>query len=110
MMCKKVVKSLEVWQRFAIFAPDLTNKHMEQIKVEMKPAGISMEVDKQEFALALKTWRLRSGLTQKQVGERWGCSRFTILRAEAAKNLTWEMAYRLFAKLSNELRKEAENG
>lgn len=82
---------------------------MEQIKVEMKPAGISMEVDKQEFALALKTWRLRNGLTQKQVGERWGCSRYTILRAEAAKNLTWEMAYRLFAKLSNELRKESEN-
>lgn len=83
---------------------------MEQIKVEMKPAGISMEVDKQEFALALKTWRLRNGLTQKQVGERWGCSRYTILRAEGARNLTWEMAYRLFAKLSNELRKEAENG
>lgn len=82
---------------------------MEQIKVEMKAAGLSMEVDKQEFALALKTWRLRNGLTQKQVGERWGCSRYTILRAEGAKNLTWEMAYRLFAKLSNELRKEAEN-
>lgn len=74
----------------------------------MKPAGLSMEVDKNEFALALKTWRLRQGLTQHQVGERWGCSRFTILRAENAKNLTWEMAYRLFAKLSNELRKEAE--
>ena len=107
--CKKVAKSLEVWRENAIFAPDLKHYHMEQIKVEMKPAGLSMEVDKQEFALALKTWRLRNGLTQKQVGERWGCSRYTILRAEAAKNLTWEMAYRLFAKLSNELRKEAEN-
>lgn len=83
---------------------------MEQIKVEMKPAGLSMQVDMQEFALALKTWRLRNGLTQKQVGERWGCSRFTILRAERAKKLTWEMAYKLFAKLSYELRKEVENG
>ena len=83
---------------------------MEETKVTMKPVGLSMEIDKQEFALALKTWRLRSALTQKQVGERWGCSRFTILRAENAKNLTWEMAYRLFAKLSQELRKEAENG
>lgn len=81
---------------------------MEQIKVTMKPAGISMEVDQQEFALALKTWRLRNGLTQKQVGERWGCSRFTILRAERAKKLTWEMAYKLFAKLSYELRKECD--
>lgn len=94
--------------KFPIFAPILNQKHMEQIKVEMKPAGLSMEVDKQEFALALKTWRLRNGLTQKQVGERWGCSRFTILRAEGAKNLTWEMAYKLFAKLSNELRKECD--
>ena len=72
----------------------------------MKPAGLSMEVDKNEFALALKTWRLRQGLTQSQVGERWGCSRFTIMRAEMAKNLTWEMAYRLFAKLSKELTNE----
>lgn len=109
-MCKKVVKSLEVSGKSIIFASVLNKKHVEQIKVEMKPAGLSMEVDKQEFALALKTWRLRNGLTQKQVGERWGCSRYTILRAEGAKNLTWEMAYRLFAKLSNELRKEVENG
>lgn len=79
---------------------------METIKVEMTPKGLDMEVDKEQFALALKTWRLRQGLTQKQVGEQWGCSRYTILRAEKAKNLTWEMAYRLFAKLANELRKE----
>lgn len=84
--------------------------NMEQIKVTMKQKGLTMEADKNEFALALKTWRLRKGLTQKQVGERWGCSRFTIMRAETAKNVTWEMAYRLFAKLSDELRKEADNG
>lgn len=83
---------------------------MEQIKVTMKQKGLTMEADKNEFALALKTWRLRKGLTQKQVGERWGCSRFTIMRAETANNVTWEMAYRLFAKLSDELRKEADNG
>lgn len=67
-----------------------------------------MEVNKEEFALALKTWRLRNNLTQVDVGRRWNCSRYTILRAEKAKNLTWEMAYRLFARLSSELRKEAE--
>ena len=75
----------------------------------MKPAGLSMDIDKQEFALALKTWRLRQGMTQKQVGEKWGCSRFTIMRAESAKNVTWEMAYRLFAKLAQELRKEVQD-
>lgn len=86
--------------------PKIT-RTMKQIKVEMKPKGLSMEIDKAEFALALKTWRLRQGLTQRQVAEKWNCSRFTIIRAEKAKNVTWEMAYRLFAKLSNELTKEA---
>lgn len=79
---------------------------MEKIKVTMKQKGLSMQTDKNEFALALKTWRLRNGLTQAQVGERWGCSRFTIIRAERAKDITWEMAYRLFARLSEELKKE----
>lgn len=69
-----------------------------------------MEADKNDFALALKTWRLRSGLTQSQVAEKWGCSRFTIMRAENARTVTWEMAYRLFAKLSNELKEEQLNG
>lgn len=80
---------------------------MEKIEVTMKPNGLRMDIDKQEFGLALKTWRLRQGLTQRQVGERWGCSRYTIMRAEKAVNLTWEMAYRMFAKLATELRKEA---
>lgn len=79
---------------------------MEQIKVEMKQKGLEMEVDKTDFALALKTWRLRQNLTQRQVGERWGVSRYTIMKAENAKTVTWEMAYRLFARLSEELRKE----
>lgn len=83
---------------------------MEQIKVEMKQNGLQMDVDKQEFALALKTWRLRQGFTQRQVGDMFGCSRYTIMRAEMAKDVTWEIAYRLFAKLANELRKEVGNG
>lgn len=83
---------------------------MEQIKVEMKQNGLSMEADKNEFALALKTWRLRSNLTQREVAQKFGCSRYTIMRAENAQTVTWEMAYRLFAKLSDELRKEVANG
>lgn len=83
---------------------------MDQIKVEMKPKGLTMDVDKNEFALALKTWRLRQGLLQREVAEKWGCSRYTIMKAENAKTVTWEMAYRLFAKLAAELRKEADNG
>lgn len=81
---------------------------MEKIEVKMKQDGLQMDVDKESFALALKTWRLRQGLTQQQVAEKWGVSRFTIIRAETAKNITWMMAYRLFAKLAEELKLEGE--
>ena len=83
---------------------------MKQIKVEMKQQGLTMEVDQNEFALALKTWRLRHGLLQREVAKKFGCSRYTIMKAENAKTVTWEMAYRLFAKLAAELKKEADNG
>ena len=83
---------------------------MDQIKCEMKQDGLSMEVDRQQFAMALKTWRLRQGLTQRQLAERWGTNRYAIMKAESAKDITWMNAYKLFAKLSGELRKEAENG
>lgn len=79
---------------------------LQQITVAIEPKGLEMDIDRQEFALALKTWRLRQGYTQKQVGERWGCSRYTILRAESGRNITWEQAYRLFAKLAGELKEE----
>lgn len=83
---------------------------MEQIKCEMKQEGLTMEVDRQQFAMALKTWRLRQGLTQRQLAERWGTNRYAIMKAESGREITWENAYKLFAKLSGELRKEAENG
>lgn len=79
---------------------------MKKIEVKMERKGLEMDVDQQEFAMALKTWRLRQGLTQEELGKRWGCSRFTIIRAERAKDVTWEMAYRLFARLAIELENE----
>lgn len=79
---------------------------MEKIEVKMKPAGLTMDIDRQSMALAIKTWRLRQGLTQAQLGERWGCSRYTIIRAERAKPITWTVAYRIFARLADELKKE----
>lgn len=79
---------------------------MEQIKVEMTRQGLTMDADKEQFAMALKTWRLRKGYTQRQVGQRWDVSRYTIMKAEAAKQLNWEMVYRLFARLSYELEQE----
>lgn len=82
---------------------------MKPIKVTMKAKGLTMECDRQEFALALKTWRLRAVLTQSAVARRWGVSRFTIMRAEAGRSITWEMAYRLFNQLSHELENEVHN-
>lgn len=65
-----------------------------------------METNKEEFALELKTWRLRNNLTQAQAGARFGVSRYTIMRVEQARDLSWEMVYRLFALLSKELKDE----
>lgn len=81
---------------------------MKTIKTEMKPAGLKMEVDKQEFALALKTWRLRHGYLQREVAQMFGVSRYTIMKAENAQDITWMMAYRLFAKLSKYLEEEGK--
>ena len=68
--------------------------------------GLSVEIDRQEFALALKTWRLRQGLTQQQVADRWDTNRYLIIKAEGGRAISWEHAYKLFAKLSKELRNE----
>lgn len=81
---------------------------MSKIEVKMERVGLAMDIDKEAFAVALKTWRLRHGLTQAQAGEKWGLSRYTIMRAESGKNITWETAYRMFARLSEELRKEGQ--
>lgn len=82
---------------------------MKKIEVKMERKGLDIDIDKEAFAIALKTWRLRNNLTQRQAGGRMGCSRYTIIRAESARNITWEQAYKLFARLSEELRKEGEN-
>lgn len=88
----------------------MSNQLLEQpIVVNMRANELKMEADRNEVALALKTWRLRSGLSQRDLAKRWGMSRYTIMRAEGAKNITWEMAYRIFAKLSGELAKEGNS-
>lgn len=81
---------------------------MKKIEVKMERVGLTMDIDKEAFAVALKTWRLRNGLTQSEAGKKWGLSRYTIMRAESGKNITWETAYRMFARLSEELRKEGQ--
>lgn len=78
------------------------------IKVEFKPQGLSMDVDRESVALAIKTYRLRNGLTQVGLAKKWGCSRWTILRAESGKAISWQVAYRIFARLAEDLKQEGE--
>lgn len=79
---------------------------MKKIRVEAQRDGLSMKIDREAFAMALKTWRLRANQTQRQVAAAWEVSRETIIRAEQAKPISWATAYRLFARLSEELEKE----
>lgn len=65
--------------------------------------------DQHQLAQELKRWRARSGLNQSQVAERFGCSRYSIIRAEQSKHIGWLMTYRIAARLLQELREEAEN-
>lgn len=83
---------------------------MDKIEIKMEQRGVTLETDVEQFALALRTWRLRQGLTQTQAGDRFGVSRYTIIKVENGQKISWQTSYKLFARLSNELRKEVENG
>lgn len=78
----------------------------EKITPIIKRKGLTMETDAQELAVSLKTYRLRQRLTQAELGVRWGCSRYTIMRIEGAQRVTWEMMYRVFNHLSDALLQE----
>lgn len=81
---------------------------MKKIEAKMERQGLTMEADRNDFAMALKTWRLRAGLTQEQVGQKFGLSRYTIMRLESGKQTSWETAYRAFAKLAFYLEEEGK--
>ena len=64
--------------------------------------GMTLEINREEFGLRLHAWRLRSAMSQSELAEKWGVSRYTIMRAEKGKRITWQTAYRLFCHLSEE--------
>lgn len=78
------------------------------IEVKFVQNGLSMDVDRESVALAIKTYRLRNNLTQEALARRWGVSRWTIWRAEQGTAISWQVAYRMFARLSEALREEAQ--
>lgn len=106
---KKVAESLVGSEILCTFAPGLlkcAQNIMKKIKLEMKRKGLTMQANREDVAIILKTYRLRQGLTQRQLAERWGISRYTLIRIEKGQDISWEMAYRVFALLSEDLRKE----
>lgn len=73
----------------------------------MTRRGLVMDANAQELAVSLKTYRLRQGITQEQLAERWGCSRFTIMRLENCKRVAWETTYRIYNNLVKAIAREA---
>lgn len=77
---------------------------MEILEPKMQPDGLKMKTDATHFALALKTWRLRRGLTQRAAASAMGISRHSLLRVENAREVSWEIQYRILAHISDDLR------
>lgn len=67
--------------------------------MEIKRIGNRFEVNRDDLAAELRAFRLRAGLTQKELGEKWNLSRYTIMRAETSKELPWSTAYVLAVKI-----------
>ena len=78
---------------------------MELIKPTIERRGLTMETDAQELAVSLKTYRLRQGLSLPKLGELWGVSRYSLMRIEAGKHVSWMMMY----KVANQLIKSIQN-
>lgn len=68
--------------------------------------GLRMEADAEELAVSLKTYRLRQNKSQNDLANEWNCSRYTLMRMEAGKKVSWEMMYRVFNQLTAALQKE----
>lgn len=69
-----------------------------------RQVGKDLEVvDKNELALTVKQYRIAKGMTQKELGDKCGVSRYTIMRVENAQDITWMSAYKVFAKIIGEV-------
>lgn len=68
----------------------------------------AIDIDKQALAQELVTWRLRSGLTQSQAGDKFGVSRYSIMRLENMRYIGIAQAYRISAALAKAIREESQ--
>lgn len=72
---------------------------MEKYQATMTRRGLVLDTNAEELAMMLKTYRLRQNLTQEELAEKWGCSRYTILRLERCRRVAWETTYKIFNNL-----------
>lgn len=85
---------------------DNNNNTNQVLAPAMKRAGLTLTADRCDVSIAIKTYRLRQDLTQEQLAEQWGISRYTIMRLEAARPVSWEMTYKVWARLTEALTNE----
>lgn len=75
---------------------------MEELKIEFKPVGLKLDTDREHFAVALRMWRVRHGLTQREAAKRIGVSRHSIIRCEGGKEPSMWMMYKIFCVMSQD--------
>lgn len=74
---------------------------MEEVTITLRREGTDIVTNREEFAAALKMWRVRNGLTQTDLAKKAGLSRWTIIRVEKAQRLnSWQSIYKLFSVMA----------
>lgn len=61
-----------------------------------------VEIDRNEMALAIKTWRAEKRMTQQQLADALGIHRATLSKAENGQVINWLVAYRIYNYLQQE--------
>lgn len=77
-------------------------------RINYEKKGLKVDINREQLAIELKTYRLRRMLTQQELAKLWNLSRYTLLRAEKGKPVSWETAYTIFYHLNRGLVKEAQ--
>lgn len=75
----------------------------------IRTRGTRIYADFEKLAVMVLKYRIRQGLSQRELGERWGVSRWTIIRIERGRKVTPMTAYKCFNKLAQALEREGGN-
>lgn len=68
-----------------------------ELTIRLERQGTDLVTNREDFAIAVKTWRVRHGMTQRELAKASGLSRFTIMRVErASRETSWITVYKLF--------------